>query len=155
LLRAGDDGAEVVEGVPFGEVASLRSYPRLGTLMMRLSISRTPAISRVSFSALSRTSPLLEVPTRVTLPSAAETVIPAGAVSTLMCSAKAQRIFASSSLSASAALVIVGSFLEIRMCGELRNGFHAGVDRHPGSVQNHVVEERIVPIEVERGAHCT
>src|SRR5580704_7080248 len=81
MLRAGDDGAEVVEGVPSGEVASLRSYPRLGTLIMRLSISRTPAISWATFCALSRTSPLLEMPTRATLPSAAETVIPAGAAS--------------------------------------------------------------------------
>jgi hypothetical protein len=79
--------------------SSFRSYPRLGTLMMRLSISRTPAIVWASFSALSRTSPLLEVPTRVTLPSVAETVIPEGAASTLMCSAKAERIFVSSPLS--------------------------------------------------------
>jgi hypothetical protein len=34
LPRTGDGGTEVVVVVPFAEVASLTSYPRLGTLMM-------------------------------------------------------------------------------------------------------------------------
>jgi hypothetical protein len=66
--------------VPFAEVTSLRDpYPRLGTLMMRLSISRTPATPRATFSALSRRFPLLNVPARVTLPSVTDTEMPLGA----------------------------------------------------------------------------
>ena len=45
--------------------------------------------------------------------------------------------------------------LEFRVFGELTNCFHAGVDRHPGSIQNHMVDECVVPIEVECGAHRT
>jgi len=39
------------------------------------------------------------------------------------------------------------------MLCELANGLDAVVDRYPGGIQHDVVEKRIIPIEVERGAH--
>jgi hypothetical protein len=43
---------------------------------MRLSIAYTPAMLAVTFSALARRRPLLDVPASVTLPFSADTVMP-------------------------------------------------------------------------------
>jgi hypothetical protein len=78
------------------------ALPRVGTLMMRLSIGNTPATACVIFSARLRRLPSQVVPASVTLPLATDTDTPKGAIATLMCSTSAELIFASRSLLASA-----------------------------------------------------
>jgi hypothetical protein len=79
-------------------IPAQNALPRVGTLMMRLSIWNTPATACVIFSARLRRLPLQVVPASVTLPWATETDKPNGAIATLMCSTSAELIFASRSL---------------------------------------------------------
>ena len=58
------------------------ALPRVGTLMMRLSIETTPATACVIFSARLCRLPLQVVPPSVTLPLATDTDTPNGAIAT-------------------------------------------------------------------------
>jgi hypothetical protein len=55
---------------------SVQNVPWLGTLIMRLSMARTPATLEATLSALVRKFPLLDAPMSVTLPSTADMLGP-------------------------------------------------------------------------------
>jgi hypothetical protein len=69
---------------------------------MWLSMSHTPTTRKATFSALARKFPLLDAPISVTLPLAADTVMPAGASPIPISSLSAALTLVSSSLLASA-----------------------------------------------------
>src|ERR1700726_17569 len=80
----------------------VQNAPRAGTLMIRLSMAHTPATREATSSALARKFPLLDAPISVTVPLAADTVMPAGASPMLISSLSAALTLVASSLLASA-----------------------------------------------------